>query len=55
MSNRVEQAEELLNRVEAEYARVGLRLNEKKTEAITYNTSLDHPPLNTRDAPIAKF
>ena len=37
MSDRVEQAQELLIRVETECAKVGLRLNAKKTEVITYN------------------
>ena len=37
VSDRVEQAQELLNRVEVECAKVGLRLNAKKTEVITYN------------------
>lgn len=34
LSNNVEQAQELLNRVELECAKVGLRLNAKKTQLI---------------------
>ena len=47
LSDRVEQAQELLTRVETECAKVGLRLNAKKTEVITYNILPDHPPLMT--------
>ena len=42
ISDRVEKAQELLNRVEEECARVGLRLNSKKTEVITYNILSSH-------------
>ena len=49
VSDRVEQAQELLNRVEVECAKVGLRLNAKKTEVITYNIHTDHPPITTSD------
>ena len=49
ISDRVEQAQELLNRVEVECAKVGLRLNAKKTEVITYNFHMDHPPITTSD------
>ncbi|XP_061915590.1 protocadherin-15-like [Entelurus aequoreus] len=49
LADRVEQAQELLNRVEVECARVGLRLNAKKTEVITYNLHMDHPPITTSD------
>ena len=42
MSDGVELAQELLNRVEEECARVGLRLNSKKTEVITYNILSSH-------------
>ena len=45
----MEQAQELLNRVEVECAKVGLRLNAKKTEVITYNIHMDHPPITTSD------
>ena len=45
LSDRVEQAQELLTRVETECAKIGLRLNAKKTEVITYNILPDHPPL----------
>ena len=47
MSDGVELAQELLNRVEEECARVGLRLNSKKTEVIKYNILPDHSPLKT--------
>ncbi|KAJ8351146.1 hypothetical protein SKAU_G00226220 [Synaphobranchus kaupii] len=46
ISDRVEKAQELLTRVERECAKVGLRLNAKKTEVIAYNTP-DHLPLRT--------
>ena len=49
ISDRVEKAQELLNRVEEECARVGLRLNSKKTEVITYNILPNHPPLRTTE------
>ena len=51
MSDCVEQAQEqeLLNRVEVECAMVGLRLNAKKTEVITYNSHIDHQPITTSD------
>ena len=48
LSNHMEQAQELLSRVESECAKVGLRLNAKKTEVITYNIAMEHPPLTTR-------
>lgn len=41
------QAQELLSRVEAECAKVGLRLNAKKTEVITCNIQADNQPLTT--------
>ena len=48
ISDHVRQAQELLTAVETECARVGLRLNAKKTEVITYNISpQDHAPLKT--------
>ena len=47
LSNHMEQAQELLSRVESECAKVGLRLNAKKTEVITYNIQEEHPPLTT--------
>ena len=50
ISDRVEQAQELLTRVETECAKVGLRLNAKKTKVITYNILPDHPPLITPGA-----
>ena len=44
----MDQAQELLSRVEEECARVGLRLNAKKTEVIAYN--IPEPlRLKTRD------
>ncbi|KAJ4949221.1 hypothetical protein JOQ06_020739 [Pogonophryne albipinna] len=49
LSDSVEQAQELLNRVESECAKVGLRLNAKKTEVITYNILPEHPPLTTTE------
>ena len=44
----MEQAQELLSRVEEECAKVGLGLNAKKTEVIVYNLP-ESPPLKTRD------
>ena len=49
LSDHVEQAQELLTRVESECAKVGLRLNAKKTEVITYNIPPEHPPLTTTE------
>ncbi|CAJ1085861.1 PREDICTED: uncharacterized protein LOC103374843 [Xyrichtys novacula] len=49
VSDHMEQAQELLNRVELECAKVGLRLNAKKTEVITSNSHVDHPPITTSD------
>ncbi|KAJ4939860.1 hypothetical protein JOQ06_029296 [Pogonophryne albipinna] len=48
------QAQELLNRVELECAKVGLRLNAKKTEVITYNILPEHPPLTTTEGTVLK-
>ena len=45
LSNNVEQVQELLSRVESESTKVGLRLNTKKTEVITYNIESEHSPL----------
>ncbi|KAJ4945017.1 hypothetical protein JOQ06_013556 [Pogonophryne albipinna] len=45
---------ELLNRVESECAKVGLRLNAKKTEVITYNILPEHPPLTTTEGTVLK-
>uniref|UniRef100_A0A3B1IYM6 Reverse transcriptase domain-containing protein n=1 Tax=Astyanax mexicanus TaxID=7994 RepID=A0A3B1IYM6_ASTMX len=47
LSDNVEQAQILLSRVELECAKVGLRLNAKKTEVITYNIPPEHLPLTT--------
>lgn len=47
LSYHMEKAQELLSRVESECAKVGVRLNGKKTEMITYNIQLEHPPLIT--------
>ena len=46
LSNEIQQAQELLTRVESECGKVGLTLNAKKTEFITFNTSA-HLPLTT--------
>ncbi|KAJ4941094.1 hypothetical protein JOQ06_027381 [Pogonophryne albipinna] len=54
LSDSVEQAQELLNRVESECAKVGLRLNAKKTEVITYNILPEHPPLTTTEGTVLK-
>ncbi|KAJ4929966.1 hypothetical protein JOQ06_018982 [Pogonophryne albipinna] len=54
LSDSVEQAKELLNRVESECAKVGLRLNAKKTEVITYNILPAHPPLTTTEGTVLK-
>ncbi|KAJ4926510.1 hypothetical protein JOQ06_025568 [Pogonophryne albipinna] len=54
LSDSVEQAQELLNRVELECAKVGLRLNAKKTEVITYNILTEHPPLTTTEGTVLK-
>ena len=50
----MEQAQELLNRVELECAKVGLRLNAKKTKVITYNISPEHQPLTTTGGTVLK-
>ena len=54
LSNNTEQAQELLSRVESECAKVGLRLNAKKTEVITYNVQPEHPPLTTAEGTALK-
>ncbi|KAJ4946992.1 hypothetical protein JOQ06_009034 [Pogonophryne albipinna] len=54
LSDSVEQAQELLNRVESECAKVGLRLNAKKTEVITYYILPKHPPLTTTEGTVLK-
>lgn len=50
----VQQAEELLNRVELECAMGGLRLNAKITEVITYNIPQEHSPLTTIGGAVLK-
>jgi hypothetical protein len=47
LSNNMEQAQELLHRVELECTKVGLRVNAKKTEVMTYNVPPEHQPLIT--------
>ena len=54
LSDNMEQAQELLKRVELECAKVGLRLNAKKTEVITYNTPPEHQPLTTAGGTVLK-
>ena len=49
VSKEVERAQELLSRVETECAKVGLRLNAKKTEYIAYNLPAEHPPIRTTE------
>ena len=51
LSDNVEQAQELLNRVELECAKVGLRLNAKKTEV---NVPREHQPLTTAGGIVLK-
>jgi hypothetical protein len=46
LCNQIHQAQELLSRVETECGKVGLGLNAKKTEVMTYNIS-GHEPLKT--------
>ena len=46
LCNQMQQAQELLTRVETECSKVGLGLNAKKTEVMTYNIS-GHNPLRT--------
>ena len=47
LSNNLKQAQELLTRVEKECVKVGLTLNAKKTEVITFSQPPDHPSLTT--------
>ena len=42
MSDGVLQAQELLIRVETECAKVGIHLNQKKTEYLTFNCQMNH-------------
>ena len=51
-SDNMEQAQELLHRVELECAKVGLRLNAKKTEV--YNVPPEHQPLITAGGTVLK-
>ena len=53
ITEEIDQAQELLTRVEEECARVGLTLNAKKTEVMIYNTAR-HPPLRTKDGSTLK-
>ena len=48
ISDQISQAQELLLRVENECQKVGLHLNSKKTEYMTFNIR-DHQPLTTKD------
>ena len=54
LSNNVRQAQDLLTRVELECAKVGLMLNAKKTEVMTYNIPQDHPRLITTEGTVLK-
>ena len=47
VSKEVDRAQELLNRVETECAKVGQGLNAKKVEYIEYNIPAEHPPIRT--------
>ena len=47
LSNNMMQAQDLLTRVEKECAKVGLALNAKKTEVITFGLPPNHPPIVT--------
>ena len=47
LSDAIEQAQELLLRVEQECSKVGLGLNGPKTKYLAYSTK-DNPPLTTR-------
>ena len=49
LSDNIRQAQDLLTRVELECAEVGLRLNAKKTEVMTYNIPKEHLPLTTTE------
>ena len=54
LSDNVQQAQALLNRVELECVEVGLRLNAKKTEVMTYNIPQGHLPLTTIEGTVLK-
>ena len=54
LSDHVRHAQELLTRVELECAKVGLRLNAKKTEVIAYNIPQEHLPLTTTEGTALK-
>ena len=54
LSNNMNQAQTLLTRVEQECAKVGLALNAKKTEVITFGQPPTHPSLNTIGGSILK-
>ena len=43
-----------MKRVEEEYAMFRLMPNRKKSEVITYNILLDHPPLRTTEGNAVK-
>lgn len=54
LSDNMEQAQELLHRVELECTKVGLRVNAKKTEVMTYNVPPEHQPLITAEDTVLK-
>ena len=54
LSDNIRQAQALLTRVELECAEVGLRLNAKKTEVMTYNIPKEHLPLTTTEGTVLK-
>ncbi|XDV26400.1 hypothetical protein PO909_030130 [Leuciscus waleckii] len=54
LSDNMEQAQELLHRVELECTKVGLRVNAKKTEVMTYNVPPEHQPLITAGGTVLK-
>ena len=51
LSDAIEQAQELLLKVETECSKVGLGLNGPKTKYLAYNTEVK-PPLHTRDGTV---
>ena len=49
LSDKIEQAQSILSRVQREYQKVGLALNAKKTKYITYNIDTEGSALKTND------
>ena len=54
LSEEISQAQEMLTRVETEALKIGLHLNEKKTEAMVYNQEITTPIITSKNGKVIK-